>query len=556
MLSLDRQQLQPESSVLPERNLVTELQGATIKQIYTPVWLHTISQEDRTKGILGNNKPDYTLGTVPDRVWDDIASKYNGIYFLTVFKRGEMGREHAMLYQDQYTYTAPKDYNPQKDVISSGFPHLGYDHIDPILAPGDWKEFDTVIQKKLHARNIKVGVDFVGHIVAMDHPLVGQDKDFFITGNEQQVAANPKGYSKKVFYDQNKEPYWIAYGNDQHYDSMPWTDSAKVNLASPRVQEAVAREAADLVANHQIDFLRLDMAHLATRDIFPKTCPAPLGETDRRSLARQELWDIFPDTVKAAAHSRGRGVALIAEAYDHEDHLLSKGIDFVYGHEDFYRLEKEISHGTKNVEDLENDLKFNPRARREIHYQENHDEPRAASADGLGNWERARAFAAVSAFRKNGVWMTYDGQENGEKIRPIMQLRRARNDQSADSAYFDRLLHMRQSQLFRLGKGSTPEHFSSGDDSYKRIVVQQVENNSEGAIMCVNLSGEKAAAKIRIPENAGNIYLVDMNSGYKRLIPNLPVLEEGDLDCLHLPIGIESWQALLVMYEKVSSLSI
>lgn len=533
----------------PEKDNLKELQGTTILQVPTPIWLHEMSQKYKEKGLIKTDAPDFTLGTVPDHEWDEIAKRYDSIYFLTVYKRSQMGREHALIYKEQYKDSAEKDYK-EEDVISSGFAHIGYDHLDPIVVKDDWNEFDRVVSKKLHPRGLKVGVDFIPHITGMDHPKVGKDHTYFVRGTPQDFIARPSLYMKKVFYDEKGEPYYIAHGNDQH-GGIPWTDTAKINLANPRVQEEVAQDAVNLVTKHNVDFLRFDMAHLATKEDYPKTCPNPLTMEEYSAIRREDLWDILPSRVKKAAKGVGKKVWFIAEAYDHENELLDHGIDFVYDHMEYFRIEKQVAREQLPAEAMANYLKFGTRLARSIHYQSNHDEPRADAMEGLGDAKRARAFAAVSAFRNKGIWLVYDGQQRGVIIRPPAQLRRVRKEptNSQTESYFDRLLSLRKDPLFRQTSYTTPAHESADDSTYKNLIVQQSQGKNRGAIICTNLSWDKSRGKINLPSNAGNIRMANLETG--EIMDKNKIFQElsKDRQYLNVKVDVPSWESLVVFYD-------
>ena len=116
----------------------------------------------------------------------------------------------------------------EDDIPGSGFAITGYtvhEHLggDAALAR---------VRERLRQRGLKLMLDFVPNHMAPDHPWVAEHPQYFIAGNESDLARTPQNY----FQVQTAAgPRIFAHGRDPYFDGWPDT----IQLSNPALQEAM-----------------------------------------------------------------------------------------------------------------------------------------------------------------------------------------------------------------------------------------------------------------------------------------------------------------------------
>ena len=133
-----------------------------------------------------------TIGTVPDAEWDAIRARgIDLVYLMGVWRRSTLGRQIAR--SDPRMFPAYDQALPGwrvKDVVGSAYCITGYD-LDPTI--GATAELDLA-RSTLHARGMRLIVDFIPNHVAFDHPWIAAHPDRFVSGTEEHFRRDPAAF--------------------------------------------------------------------------------------------------------------------------------------------------------------------------------------------------------------------------------------------------------------------------------------------------------------------------------------------------------------------------
>ena len=237
----------------------------------------------------------------------------------------------------------------------------------------------------LAARGARLLLDYVPNHVAPDHPWVTSHPEFFVRGDEPDLAADPDAWMAAG-------GQVIAHGRDPYFP--PWPDVVQLNAFSPDLRAATAQTLSGIA--DQCDGIRCDMAMLMTNPVFARTWGGRAGPGPA-----EEFWP----AVLAMLRSTHPETVLIAETYwDLEWELQQQGFGFCYDKRLYDRLAAEDASAARAH--LHADLSYQSRL---LRFLENHDEPRIASRLPAVA-ERA---AAVAIATLPGATMWHEGQFEG-----------------------------------------------------------------------------------------------------------------------------------------------
>ena len=352
-----------------------------------------------------------TLATIPDAELQLLATRgIDSVWFMGVWARSPRGvaitRNNADL-MDEFRTTLP-DYCDD-DLIGSAYSIHDY-HVDQRFG-GD--EALMILRDQLHRLGLKLILDFVPNHTALDHPWISAHPDYYITGTTDDITAQPDYFAACG-------DTIIANGRDPHYPA--WQDTAQVNAFAKSYRHA-SIETLSLIAT-LCDGVRCDMAMLLLNDIFAKTWGQHAG-----TVPSTEYWtDIITSTRREHPD-----FVFIAEAYwQTEATLVDQGFDYCY--------DKTLYDLLLNTPDRVDEYLTSSLAMTEhmVHFIENHDEQRAATAFSRAQHEAAaRRIASLP-----GLTMWHDGQWQGRKIHIPVQLGRCPEEASdtAISDFYDTLL--------------------------------------------------------------------------------------------------------------------
>ncbi len=323
----------------------------------------------------------------------------------------------------------------------------------------------------MHARGVKVFLDFVPNHMARDHPWIQVHPDYFI--HDEQGA--------------------IAYGMDPNYRDQPWADTAQLDYSNPEVRQEMGNILLKLVDH--CDGVRCDVAMLENPETFKWTWG-------------REMDPFWPEVIVAAkqkARENHKEFSFLAEAYWGFQDLLRAGFDLLYDHEYYNNIDK-LRRGEISPEQFKAHLRV-----LDFHfvtYVENQDEERARKKFGR---DAAHAAMVMTACLPT-MWLAHEGEENGRERHLDMQDGHFPAGELPDPetwALHRRLLELRETKLFREGRWFVPDLYDG-----RRIIPQQVELEGMcGSVICTNFSATQEAGRIVLPENARNVRVLDLNSG-------------------------------------------
>ena len=427
------------------------------------------------------------LGSVPDAEWDRIASwGFDAVYLMGIWQRSRAGRllakqEPGLLPQfDQalpgWTFA---------DVVGSPFSISAYEP-DPRI--GTWQDVDTA-REQLRKRGMRLIVDFVTNHTAPDHPWAEQHPEYYIRGSQPDFKHDPAAFH--VLETSTGETRLIAQGRDPFF--LPWRDTAQLNYFHPNLRAEMI-DVLRTIAEHA-DGVRCDMAMLALNDIFGRTWNALLHG---QPPPAKEFWT---EAIAAVP-----GMIWIAEVYwDLEVRLQQLGFTFTYD-KAFHDHLSQATPGDIRAR-LSGDAAVQQRM---VRFLENHDEPRAAvSYPGEKLFSRSVAQALLPGMR-----FYYDGQFEGRRIRPIIQLARVAAEpvNTTVENFYRRLLKLAAEDVFHRGAWQMlpvqPEH--EDDPSSANLIAWQWKHDRDLRIVVVNLADSVSQGRVICRDaGASDLTLID-----------------------------------------------
>lgn len=475
-------------------------------------WLERLSRHERRL---------VTLADVPPLQWDAIARDgHDWVFLMGVWRRSPLGREIARTHPDlvaEYSRVLP-DWTPA-DIAGSPYCIQGY---EPDERMGGWAGLDAA-RRELHARGIKLVLDFVPNHTAFDHPWVRSHPERYVLGTDKDYQEAPAEFRP---IDSARGTVHVACGHDPFF--APWTDVAQLNYCNPDTRAAM-REALRTIAAH-CDGVRCDMAMLALNEIFERTWRRLLR--DGWATPADEFW---PQTTAAFP-----GLMLLAEVYwDFERRLLDQGFDFAYDKRLLDCLHAPDPAACLNGLLARGAAPGNQLAR----FLENHDEPRSAAA-------LARRLPAAASLVSTlpGLRFFYDGQFDGRRIKTPVQLRRWA-DEAPDAeirALYDRVLRFGRAELLRTGEWQLVKTMAAGDGSC--IVAYRWRLADALAVVVINPGEEQAHANLDIagdlPSGSAFDFVDDLTDARYRW-------NRSDLDRTGLYVRLDPGQAHLFNVQAV-----
>ena len=368
-----------------EQKVLERVKYPSLYQVNTRVWLTQLSRE------LGRRA---TLDDLPDFELDHMGAKgFDWVWFLSVWQTGPAAQKVSRSnpeWLEEFAETL-SDLSDD-DIEGSGFAIT--DYVVHQNLGGDAAL--ARLRKRLHARGLRLMLDFVPNHTALDHRWVEEHPEYYLAATEQQLAEQPQNYCRVT---RKGGDLILAYGRDPYFAG--WPDTLQLNYSNPGTQEAML--GALLKIEGQGDGVRCDMAMLLLPEVFERTwgrSSEPFWPKAIECIRRQ-----YPD------------FRLMAEVYwDLEWSLQQQGFDYTYDKRLYDRLRE--GKATSVRQHLMAGLDYQNRMAR---FLENHDEARAAASFPL---EQHRAAAAIS-FLSPGLRFFHQGQFEGRVKRISPHLVRA-----------------------------------------------------------------------------------------------------------------------------------
>jgi hypothetical protein len=438
--------------------------AGTILEINTRVWLRQ----------LGGGTP-ISLSQVADEHFDLWQSRsVDAVWLMGIWTPSARSREIARAHEGlQKDYAEVLSDWKAEDITASPYAIVGY-NVNPELGG---EEGLRSFRAKLHARGMKLFLDFVPSHTAADHPWTSEHPEFYVQGSEEDLARDPVTYFR---VDTKKGAAIIGHGKDPYFPA--WSDTAQPDFRKPEVHEAVLGEL--LSVADRCDGVRCDMAMLILSHVFTKTWGGEMREFWPNAVKR--VRDKYPD------------FTFIAEVYWGLDpELLEMGFDLTY---DKDPLDWAVSPtGLSRVQfDYEEE-----KHRKKLRFLENHDEKRIASrlAQPI---HRAAAFWLFSLPSAN---LFYQGQFMGWKIRPPVQLLRVPKEErdSSITEMYEQLLTVLGMDAVRSGSWQLlrPRQAWQGNDTNWQVLGQAWDSEASHLRVFVNWADYRSQCWVDL--NFGNL---------------------------------------------------
>jgi hypothetical protein len=438
-------------------------------QIHSWAWLDMLSRE---AGWL------VKLGDVPDATWDRLhEAGFDIIYLMGIWQRSPAGRHSFRTDANSFA-----DFDHAlpgwtvESVIGSPFSILDYVP-DPRI--GTWADIDAV-REKLHARGMRLILDFIPNHIGPDHPWITAHPDYLMQGTEADFHRNPSDFL--LIEPDGRPPYFVARGRDPYF--APWADTAQIDYFNEGARAALVGML-KIIGSH-CDGLRCDMAMLVLNGIFARTWSHLLRD---RPVPAGEFWT-------AAIAALPPDFVWMAEVYwDMEAELQSLGFTYTYDKRLYDGLKGGSSSELRNQ--LAADVAYQSRMARFI---ENHDEPRAVTTFGR---DRVPVLAMLIATLP-GLRFFHQGQFAGKKIHLPMPLNRA-VDEPVDTALavrYEKILKIADDPVFHGGEWSllSVAALDAGGDN---LIAYRWRSDAGYRLVVLNLAAGPAQGRIAIVAELG-----------------------------------------------------
>jgi glycosidase len=436
----------------------------SLYQINTRPWL------TRSSRGLGRSS---TLDDVPDDELDRLADLgFDWVWFRSVWQTGPVGQQISRRRPDwrkEFEATLP-DLRDD-DIAGSGFAITGYQaHSD---LGGD--EALARLRGRLRDRGLRLMLDFVPNHTALDHPWVEDHPEYYVLGNELDLARAPQNYTWVRRRDGDR---LFALGRDPYFPG--WPDALQLNYGNPATQEAMLAEL--LTIADRCDGVRCDMAMLVLPEVFQRTWGIP----------SQPFW---PDATRRV-RERAPGFCFMAEVYwDLEWTLQQQGFDYTYDKRLYDRLRDR--HARPVREHFGASLDYQDRLAR---FLENHDEPRAAATFPPG----VHQAAAVITYLSPGLRFFQEGQFQGRTKRISPHLCREPDEPIDDRLrdFYNRLLAVLRGPVVREGRWLLLECVAAWDGNWTSdCFIAFAWQGPDGGrlLVAVNCADNQSQCYVRLP---------------------------------------------------------
>ena len=373
-----------------------------------------------------NNKPNGTLQENGSAKMNDITAtklqRISRMGFTHVWFTGLI--EHATQ-TDHTAFGISKDH-PAVVKGKAGSPYAIKDYydIDPDLAvsvPDRMKEFKALLNRT-HKAGLKMVIDFVPNHVARHYHSDAAPKGVEDLGEKDDTT---KGFDpQNNFYylpgQQLRTDFARSAAQTEPYVELPAKATGNDCFnASPSRNDWYET----VKLNYGIDYQGGRATHFSpTPSTWKKMTDILLFWAEKGVDAfRCDMAEMVPTAfwshAVAAVKKEHPNVLFIGEVYNPAQYrdYLAAGFDYLYDKVGLYDTLRAIVCGNASASYITScwqatdDIKEHM-----LHFLENHDEQRIASAYFAGNAEKAKPALAAGALMSPGAYMVYAGQEIGE----------------------------------------------------------------------------------------------------------------------------------------------
>jgi glycosidase len=337
------------------------------------------------------------------------------------------------------------------------------------------------LRERMRARGLRLMLDFVPNHVALDHPWVDEQPEFFVAGSAAELANAPQNWCRLRTRQGSRV---LAHGRDPYFDG--WPDTLQLNYAKAQLQQAMIGELQRIAG--QCDGVRCDMAMLVLPEVFERTW----------GLRCQPFW---PKAIAAVRHRQPQ-FEFMAEVYwDLEWTLQQQGFDHCYDKRLYDRLRARQAPPVRGH--LQAGLDYQERMAR---FLENHDETRAAQVFE----PEVHAAAALLSYTTPGLRFFHQGQLEGSRVQVSPHLVRAPQEpvDPGIASLYARLLAALRHPLLRDGAWSLLECTPAwpGNDSHGQFIAWCWQDGGERWLCAaVNFAPQPGQCFVRLalPQLAG-----------------------------------------------------
>ncbi|WP_202397283.1 alpha-amylase family glycosyl hydrolase [Teichococcus coralli] len=414
-----------------------------------------------------------TLDDIPDAEFDLWARQgFDWIYALGAWSTGEAGRAISRTRPEwRHAFEGLLPDLQERDICGSGFAITAY--VVPPAIGGDAALLR--MRRRLHARGLRLMLDFVPNHTALDHPWVAERPELFLRGSETLLGREPENYRR---VSTARGTMVLAHGRDLYFPA--WPDTLQLDHGNFATQEAMRGEL--LTAAALCDGLRCDMAMLVLSEIFERSW----------GRAAAPFW---PGAI-CAVRERNPGFVFRAEVYwGLEAVMLQQGFDYSYDKTLYDRLLAGDAHGVHDH--LRADATWQSHL---VRFLENHDMPRVAE---IMSWDAHQA-AAVVTFASPGLRFFHQGQLEGRrKAVPIhLDRRPAEASDPVIAAFYGQLLAVLRRPALRDGTWRLlePAPAWEGNPTHDGFIAGLWTGPSgERLLVAVNLQSHQGQCRITLP---------------------------------------------------------
>lgn len=373
-----------------------------------------------------NNKPNGTLQENGSAKMNDITAtklqRISRMGFTHVWFTGLI--EHATQ-TDHTAFGISKDH-PAVVKGKAGSPYAIKDYydIDPDLAvsvPDRMKEFKALLNRT-HKAGLKMVIDFVPNHVARHYHSDAAPKGVEDLGEKDDTTKgfDPQNNFYYLLGQQLRTDFARSAAQAEPYVELPAKATGNDCFnASPSRNDWYET----VKLNYGIDYQGGRATHFSpTPSTWKKMTDILLFWAEKGVDAfRCDMAEMVPTAfwshAVAAVKKEHPDVLFIGEVYNPAQYrdYLAAGFDYLYDKVGLYDTLRAIVCGNASASCITScwqatdDIKEHM-----LHFLENHDEQRIASAYFAGNAEKAKPALAAGALMSPGAYMVYAGQEIGE----------------------------------------------------------------------------------------------------------------------------------------------
>ncbi|MCB9369428.1 MAG: alpha-amylase [Calditrichaeota bacterium] len=473
----------------------------TILEINTRLWLQR----------LGKGKT-VSLGDVGAEHFDRWQSRcVEAIWLMGIWKPSPASREIARTHEGlkgDYSAVLP-DWTPD-DVVASPYALIGYE-VNPELGGEEGlKKF----RENLHARGIKLILDFVPSHTACDHPWIKSHPEYYVQGTEEDLRRDPVTW---FGVETEQGPKVIAHGRDPYFPA--WSDTAQPDMRKLDTQLAVANELLSVAS--RCDGVRCDMAMLVLSHIFTKTWGGDMREFWPNAI--RQVREKYPEFILIAEVYWGLDLELNEMGFDYT--YDKDPVDWATGPTGFSRVQFDYDEA---------------KHRRRVRFLENHDEERIASRLSF----LPHRAAATWVFTLPSANLFYQGQFSGAKLKAPVQLNRMPHEKHDPqiAEFYDVLMPIVAHEARKNGswKFLHPRQAWQGNESHWQILSHAWDHDDRHLRVFVNWADYRSQCWVDL--SFGNlqgkeVILRDMLSDKVYIRDGVELMMRG------IYLDLEPWEA-------------